>query len=66
MNSSWWTSPALTEYESETFEIFVAAPAPESSVSSVSSWFSVAVIASVVSAILIGTILQRWISDEID
>ena len=66
MNSSWWTSPALTEYESEAFEIFVAAPAPESSVSSVSSWFSVAVIASVVSAILIGTILQRWISDEID
>ena len=66
MNSSWWTSPELTEYESETFEIFVPLPAAELSVSSVSSWFSIAVIASIVSAILLGTILQRWISEEID
>lgn len=64
MNSSWWASPGLTEFESESFEIRLPVPTSQPHASDVGSWFPVAVIASVVSAILLGTILRRWSLEE--
>lgn len=62
MNSSWWTSPASTGFESEVFEITIPVPASEVQVGRIGSWLFITVIVSIASALLLGILLQRGLN----
>ena len=62
-NSSSWTVPAMTSYRSTVFTIHPIEPISET-YSGSNSWFTTAVMTSLISAIIIAFIIQFWFAQK--
>tara|TARA_B100001540_G_scaffold315306_1_gene342234 strand:- start:7015 stop:9852 length:2838 start_codon:yes stop_codon:yes gene_type:complete len=63
LNTSSWTMPAMTSYRSGTFTVHPIEPVSET-YSSSNSWFTTAILTSLISAIILAFVIQLWFNQK--
>ncbi|MDP6866199.1 MAG: hypothetical protein QGG62_04600, partial [Candidatus Poseidoniaceae archaeon] len=63
LNTSSWTMPAIASYRSGTFTIHPIEPVSET-YSSSNSWFTAAILTSLISAIILAFVIQLWFNQK--